>query len=249
MVAFVIRRLLYSAVMLAIISFLTFAIVASAPGNPLELEAQRLRTVGDTVSQAQLVALHHQYGLDSPWLEQYWIWLKNIVHGDFGPSILASSQISTVLAARLGLSLLFSVGALVIAWAIAVPVSIHSATHRGSVIDRSVRVFQFAGIALPQMILALEAMFLFSNYLDVDIGSLYSNAYQHAPWSWGKLADLFKHLWIPLLVISVGSTAVITQLLRANLLGVLNAPYIAVARAKGLSGRRIVWRHAMRSRR
>ncbi len=247
MLVFIIRRVIYMLITLALISFISFAVMASAPGNALAQEVQRLRTVGGAVSTNQINALYKQYGLDQPWIVQYWLWIKGFIHGDYGQSITARAPINQLIYSRLGLSLAFSFGSLFIAWGIAIPLGVYSATHRYKLGDNVVTGIQFIGVAVPEFLLALSLMYIFSKYVNIDVGSLYSNKYSHAAWSWGKFVDLFNHLWIPLLVISAGSTTVTTRLLRANLLDVVNQQYIQTARAKGVSERKVIWRHAVRN--
>ena len=136
---------------------------------------------------------------------------------------------------------------MIIAWGVAIPVGVYSATHRYKFGDNVVTAIQFIGVAVPEFLLALTVMFIFSKYFNVDVGGLYSNKYQHAAWSGGKFVDLLKHLWIPLLVISAGSTTYTTRVMRANLLDVVNQQYIQTARAKGVSERQVIWRHATRN--
>jgi peptide/nickel transport system permease protein len=90
-------------------------------------------------------------------------------------------------------------------------------------------------------------MVVASNWFGLDVGGLFSQQYVDAPWSWAKFVDFLKHIWIPIIVISAGSTAWLTRVMRANLLDVLNAQYVQTARAKGLEEARVIWKHAVRN--
>lgn len=247
MLVFLVRRVFYMIITLIIISIASFAIINAAPGSALTQEIQRLRTVGGEVSTAQITALKKQYGVDDPWYVQYKKWIGGFVHGDFGTSFGNHEPVSSLIWSRLGLSIALSVGSLLIAWLISIPLGVYSATHRYSLSDNTVTVIQFFGVAIPEFLFALLIMTLAARYFGTDVGGLFSNAYQNAPWSAAKFVDLLKHLWIPLVVISAGSTAWLTRVMRANLLDVLNQQYVQTARAKGVAERKVIWKHATRN--
>ena len=100
---------------------------------------------------------------------------------------------------------------------------------------------------MPSFLLALVLMVMASNWWGQDVGGLFSQEYIAAPWSWDKFVDLLQHLWIPIVVISAGSTAWLTRVMRANLLDVLNMQYVQTARAKGLQEGTVIWKHAVRN--
>ena len=106
---------------------------------------------------------------------------------------------------------------------------------------------QFIGIAVPDFLLALLLLVFASNTLHMDVGGLFSTQYANAPWSGGKIGDLARHIWIPVIVIGASSTAWLTRVMRANLLDVLNQQYVQTARAKGLRENIVIWKHAVRN--
>ena len=159
----------------------------------------------------------------------------------------SGSPVNELIWGRLGFSLLLAGGALAIAWCIAIPIGVYSATHRYSLPDYLITLVQFVGVAVPEFLLALIVLVFAARFLGSDVGGLFSVQYQDAPWSMGKVVDLLKHLWIPLVVISAGSTAWLTRVMRANLLDVLNQQYVQTARAKGVLERRVIWKHAVRN--
>ncbi len=247
MLIFAARRLVYMVLTLIAISILSFILMNSAPGSALDQEISRLRSVGGDVSSTQIDALKKQYGVDDPWYVKYEKWAKGFVHGDFGQSFSQHEPVSQLIWSKIGLSVALSVGSLLVAWVIAIPIGVYSATHRYSLPDNVITLIQFIGIAIPEFLFALVLMTLAAKYLGTDVGGLFSNAYQNAPWSGGKFLDLLKHLWIPLVVISAGSTAWLTRVMRANLLDVLNQQYVQTARAKGAKERTVIWKHAARN--
>lgn len=247
MVAFVVRRVAYMVLTLWVISVISFLLINAPPGSALDEEIQRLRSQGGDVPASQIAALKQQYGVNDPWYVAYGKWFWGFLHGDFGQSFTQHEPVGELIWGRLGISVALSLGAVVIAWVISIPIGVYSATHRYKIPDNIITFIQFVGVAIPEFLLALVVMALASRYLGTDVGGLFSNEFQHAPWSLARLIDLLKHLWIPLIVISAGSTATLTRVMRANLLDVLHQQYVQTARAKGVSERLVIWKHATRN--
>ncbi len=247
MLTMVARRVLYMVVTLALVSVLSFAIIAAPPGSALSQKISQLRSQGGEVTEAQVIALQEQYGVDDSWFTQYGKWVSGFPQGDFGFSFTLNEPVSSLIWSRLLLTLLLSVGALLIAWGLSIPLGVYSATHRHSLPDSVITVIQFVGVAIPEFLFALVVMTFGAKYLGADVGGLFSSRYADAPWSWAKFTDLLGHLWIPLVVIAAGSTAWLTRVMRANLLDVLNNQYVQTARAKGVAERQVIWKHAVRN--
>jgi len=109
-----------------------------------------------------------------------------------------------------------------------------------------VAIFGFIGMATPDFMLALLLMYVFFKYFGMSVGGLFSPGYDMAPWSWGKVWDLFKHLWIPIIVIGTGGTAGGIRVMRGVLLDELGKQYVITARAKGLSERKLLFKYPVR---
>lgn len=246
MVFWILRRLGYAVITLFLVSLLTFFIIELAPGSAVDAEIDRLRAMGSTVSVEQTAALEEQYGVNDPWIVKYGKWAGGLIRGDFGMSFAYREPVADVIWSRFGLSVALAVGATVIAWGIAIPVGVYSATHRYSLGDNIITLIQFIGVAIPEFLLALAVMVV-AVQMGFDVGGLFSNEYRNAPWSLAKLADMLAHLWMPLLVISVASTAWLTRVMRANLFDVLGQQYVQTARAKGVAERKVIWKHAVRN--
>ena len=247
MLAFIVRRLLYMILTLFIISIVSFVLIQAPPGDALSAEIQRLRSIGNNVSQDQITALETRYGLKDPVLVKYGKWIGGFVKGDFGQSFTFRQPVGDLIWGRLGFSVMLAGGALIIGWLIAIPIGVYSATHRYSAPDYVITLLQFIGVAVPEFLLALVVLVFAARFLNADVGGLFSVKYQDAPWSFAKFVDFLKHLWIPLVVISASSTAWLTRVMRANLLDVLNQQYVQTARAKGVLERRVIWKHAVRN--
>jgi peptide/nickel transport system permease protein len=247
MINYIFRRIGYMAVTLVIICILSYIIVELPPGNYVTFEIQRLRNQGGNVSEAQITALEVRYGLNDPVYTRFWRWITGFVKGDFGESFAYRLPVRDLIFGRLGLTIAISIASLVIAWGIAVPLGVYSATHRNTLPDYIINALQFGGLSIPGFLLALVLMIFAQVALGQQVGGLYSDQYVNAPMSAAKFADLLKHLWIPLVVITVGGTAGLSRIMRANLLDVLNMQYVQTARSKGLTERVVIWKHAVRN--
>jgi peptide/nickel transport system permease protein len=247
MLLYILRRLGYGVITLFFVSLLTFFIIELAPGSAVDSEIERLRAMGSTVSTEQVEALEEQYGANDPWIVKYGKWVSGLVSGDAGMSFAFREPVSEVIGSRLALSLALGLGATLVAWAVAIPVGVYSATHRYTLGDNVITLIQFIGLAIPEFLLALGVMVAAVQFGGLDVGGLFSNEYRNAPWSMEKFVDMVGHLWMPVLVISVASTAWLTRVMRANLFDVLGQQFVQTARAKGAPERKVIWKHAVRN--
>src|SRR4051812_15810230 len=247
MLNFLIRRLFYMVITLFFASIIGFLLIELPPGSYLDSEIQRLRNLGGNLNQDQIHNLEERYGVNDPLYIKYWKWASGAVKGDFGQSFEFNVPVGQLIGGRLALSITLSLFALIFGWSISIPIGVYSATHRYTIPDYIITVIQFIGIAVPEFLLALVLMVLASQVGGMDVGGMFSQQYATAPWSVGKAIDLAKHMWIPIIVISAGSTAWLTRVMRANLLDVLNMQYVQTARAKGLPEGRVIWKHAVRN--
>lgn len=247
MLIFVIRRFIYMIVTLAIISVISFALINAPPGSALSQKISQLEAQGATVTGQQIEALKKAYGVNDSWWTKYEKWITGFIHGDFGQSFSYNEPVSSLIGSRLLFSISLSVGALLIAWIISIPIGVYSATHRYNLPDSVITVLQFIGVAIPEFLFALVMLTIATRYWNLDVLGFTSQKYQGAPMSADKFVNILGHLWIPLLVISAGSTAWLTRVMRANLLDVLNQQYVQTARAKGVAERKVVWKHAVRN--
>ncbi len=247
MLVFIARRLVYAVVTLVAVSLLAFFIIELAPGSALTAEISRLRAQGNVVSTEQVEALEEKYGVNDPWVVKYGKWAGGLIRGDFGTSFAYREPVGSLIWGRLGLSIALSLGAIIVAWGIAIPLGVFSATHRYTLPDNVITVLQFIGVAIPEFLLALAVMVAAVQWGGLEVGGLFSNEYRNEPWSAAKFGDMLSHLWMPMLVIAVGSTAWLTRVMRANLFDVLGQQYVQTARAKGVPERLVIWKHAVRN--
>lgn len=247
MANYILRRVINMFVLLIIVSFVGFWIIQLPPGSILDVKIAQLRALGGNLPQEQIDALRRRYGADDPFLTQYWKWISRSFQGDFGTSFGTDQSVGERIANRLGISIGLSLTALLITYLASIPIGVYSATHRYTTPDYIITFIQFLGLSIPGFLLALVLLILATRFLNQPIGGLFSTEYADAPWSFAKFLDLLRHVWIALVVLSVGATAGLTRVMRANLLDVLNMQYIQTARAKGLSENTVIWKHAVRN--
>ena len=224
------RRIAGAAVVWLLISFLAFSLGALAPGDPAEV--MLLRRTGDPPSEVEVQTLRHQLGLDRPFVTRYAAWLSSAAHGDFGESYRTGQPVLDELRERFPATLALALSALAVGLVIAVPLGIVSAAVPDSAVDHGARLLSLAGVSIPSYWLGYVLMLLFA----VTLGVLPVSG-----------SGGISHLILPALTLGLGSAAGVTRLLRANLLDELGADYVRTARAKGLSGWRVLTRHALRN--
>ena len=241
MVAFVVRRLLWSVLLLLIISFITYVVFVVMPSaDPALLRAGRNPT-------PELIAsIRETLGLDQPWYVQYGLYVKNLLlHFDFGYSYQNNVPVRDTLLDRLPATVSLAIGGAVIWLLIGVAVGIASAIKRGTVLDRVVMGGALIAISAPAYWLGLVAIYLFSE----DLGKLlpvFAGAGRYTPFTQDPLAWA-SALVLPWIVLATSFSAVYARFLRSNLLDVMGEDYIRTAKAKGVPERRVVHKHGVRS--
>lgn len=247
MLVYIIRRVFMMIPTLFAVSIVAFLIIQLPPGDYLSTYVAQLRQQGDVVDEAVLARLKERYGLGEPIHVQYAKWIGGILlEGDWGDSMYFQRPVGDLIWQRIGLTFVLSFATLMFSWLVAIPVGVYSATHQYSVLDYIVTALNFIGKGVPQFMLALIIMWWVTSQFGMSVGGLFSPEYLTAPWSWAKFVDMLKHIWMPLLILSVGSTANGVRITRANLLDELNKPYVETARAKGVQETKLVWKYPTR---
>jgi peptide/nickel transport system permease protein len=246
MVQYIIKRLLLLPLLLLIFSIVAFALIQAPPGDFITSYIAELAASGSTMERAQIDALRSQYGLDQPMYIQYLKWMGNILQGNLGVSLDWRKSNAELISERLVLTLLLGLFTFLISWSIAIPIGIYSATHQYSFLDYFFTVFNYFGVSIPSFMTALILMWVAFKYFGASVTGLFSPEYVDAPWSWARLADLLRHLWLPALILALDGTARLARIMRANLLDELKKPYMEMARAKGLSEWRLVMKYPVR---
>ncbi len=247
MLGYILRRAILMIPTLFLVSVISFVAILLPPGDYLTSYAATLRTQGDNVDEEALNSLRERYGLGQPFYVQYAKWVYGIVtRGDWGQSMEWQQPVSQLIWERLGLTLALAIFSLVVSWLIAIPVGVYSATHQYSIPDYVMSTFSFLGVGVPAFLWALIIMYFAQTQLGLNVGGLFSEKFISAPWSWAKFVDLLKHIWIPGLIVALVNTASDLRTTRANLLDEVNKPYVELARAKGLSEGRLIWKYPVR---
>jgi peptide/nickel transport system permease protein len=246
MLAYIVRRLFWFIPTLAAVSLVSFAIIQLPPGDFVtSLQAQMVAD-GD-VDQGVLDDLRVRYGLDQPFLVQYWRWISAIVlRGDLGYSFEFRTAVSDLIGHYMLMTIVVTLLTLVMTWIIAIPIGIYSAVKPYSALDTIATFFGFIGKATPNFMLALILMWVAFSWWGMDVTGLFSPEYANAPWSWGKVGDLIAHLWVPMIVLGTSGSASLIRKMRANVMDELNKPYVEAARAQGLPEWRVVLRYPVR---
>jgi len=224
------------------ITLICFFVMRLAPGSPTDLQTE----MNPKASQESKERLNALYELDKPIYVQYGSWLKKISRGDLGVSFSSDHRpVADKIMERLPITILINFLSLVIILAVAVPIGVLSAVHQDSLFDKVTTVLVFIGFAVPTFWLALLLMIFFGIHLGwLPISGLRSLNYEYLN-VWNQLIDLAKHLVLPVFVSAFGGLAGLSRYMRANMLEVIRQDYIMTARAKGLSERDVIYRHAL----
>ncbi len=243
---FIVRRLLLMIPTLIIVSSIAFFVIQAPPGDFVSAHAARLEERGQDVDRAVLEAMRARYGLDQPIHVQYFRWVRNMLRGDLGVSFDWNAPVTAVIARRIPNSILISLVSFLYVYIVAIPIGMLSAVRQYSLADYFFTFVAFIGLGIPNFLFALVVLWLvFSATGSVMIG-LFSTEYVDAAWSWSRLLDMARHIWIPALIVGTEGTAKIVRVMRANLLDELQKPYVMVARAKGLPQARVNYKYPFR---
>ncbi|MDO8971842.1 MAG: ABC transporter permease [Saprospiraceae bacterium] len=245
--AYFLRRVGFIFVTLIFVSIIGFIIIELPPGSFLDVEIDRLRQQGGDMSLDQIIALEDRYGVNDPLPLKYWKWASGFVRGDFGMSFEYHMPVKDLIFGQLGYTVFLSILTLLFNWITAIVIGVYSATHRRTLLDYSLTVFQFVGLAIPSFLLGLIVMVFIYQVLGWDVGGMISPALRDAPWNGVKIVDFLKHLIVPVIVIGANGTAWLSRVMRSNLLDVLNMQYVQTARSKGVSETLVIWKHAVRN--
>ena len=234
MLRYILKRVVSLVISLIIASILIFVTIEIVPGDPasymLGLNAQP-----DTIEN-----LRRELGLDQTPVTRYLSWVTGLVQGDFGTSYTYRTPVADMVADRLWVSLPLALYALLVSTVIAFPVGVLAATRRGSVADWSVMGTTQLGIAIPNFWFALLLVLVFA------INLRWFSAGGFPGWEAGFFAGL-KALTLPAIALALPQASILSRVMRSSLLDTLDEDYIRTARAKGLSRRQALWRHALRN--
>ncbi|MBU1086595.1 MAG: ABC transporter permease [Candidatus Omnitrophica bacterium] len=243
MLRYIVKRLIMLIPLLIGISLISFLVIHLAPGKPTDVQLQLNQKVSLQVRER----IEKLYGLDKPIIVQYFSWLRRMLCLDFGVSFSDSRPVSAKIAERIPVTLCVSVLSLLLILGIAIPIGVFSAVWEGSFFDQAMTVFVFIGFAMPTFWLALLLMKYFGVTLHwIPVSGLKSIQFDSLS-IWGKFLDLSQHLILPILISAFTGLAGLSRYMRTNMINVLQTDYIRTARAKGLSDKKIYFRHAFKN--
>jgi len=226
MLRYLVQRLLYTLPVIWLVVSVVFILIHLVPGDPIQ------QMLGEGVAGADIAAARHAYGLAVPLGQQYWNYWKGVLHGDLGHSIRFGQSVGSLIALRYPYTLWLTLAALAIAVLLAIPAGVHSAQRRNQWDDRAISVVSLFGLSFPGFALGPILIIVFSIWLG---------------WLPVSGAGTFAHIVLPAITMGGALAAILTRMVRTSMLEELSQDYIRTARAKGLSERTVVYRHALRN--
>ena len=227
MLQYMLRRLIILIPVLIGVSILVFAMRVVMPGDPV-----RIMLFGQAATEEAVERLQRYLGLDKPLHTQYFLYMRNLFRGDLGQSIRSRRPVTTEIFERYPNTLKLTFSSLIIAVIIGVSTGVISAIHKDSWMDLSSMLASLIGVSMPHFWLGLLLMWLFA---------------VHLGWFPVMGSDSVRHLILPALTLGLPTSAILARLVRSGMLDVLQLEYVRTARAKGLSERSVVYKHALRN--
>lgn len=231
---FIAKRIISVIPVLIILSIVIFSLIHLVPGDPATA------MLGDLATEEDIAALRIRMGLDKPLIEQYFIWIDNIFHGDFGMSVVNNETVGSLIISHIRPTISLAIYALVIAAVIAIPLGMIASRKKGSAVDHVVSVISLAGISLPSFLLGLFLMLLFSVKFRIFPVSGYKEI------SEGFLEHI-RSLTLPAIALGFMNAALMMRMTRASMLEVLGSDYIKMAKAKGVKEFSLLAKHAFKN--
>lgn len=247
------KRLFSMGPMLAVISVMVFTIIQLPSGDYTTVRIAQLMEEGDQVQLEEIAEIRKTFHLDKSALSRYSRWMglpwftsfeeqdRGLLQGNLGRSMKDNKPVTELVGDRLLLTFLLTLGSVLLTWAIALPIGIFTAVKQYSIGDYAFTAMAFLGMCVPSFLLALVLMVL------TGVSGLFSPEFAaQGYWDWARVYDLLKHIWLPVVIIGVSSTAGMIRVMRANLLDELKKPYVVTARAKGLRPTKLLLKYPVR---
>ena len=231
---------------LVLVSFIVFSLMELVPGDCAERYLAFKNTQGQQITVQDIDAERARLGLDRPFVVRWVTWLGNAFRGDFGDSCILRVNINNLLGEKFWLSLGICLTALVLAYLVAIPVGIISVTANSPILNNSLRLVSYLGLALPNFLLALLIMLFATIYFGESLTGLFSKEYRDAPWSWDRALDFLSHVWLPVFILGWSATAFAIQTVRALMSDEIGKLYVTAAEARGVAGWRLLFRYPAR---
>jgi len=234
MLAYIVKRLLATIPVMVVVAIFVFALLRLTPGDPAAIIA------GASATTQEVAGIRQKLGLDQPVVAQFFVWVGHMATGDFGESFYFKKQVAELVADRIEPTLMLTLTTMVLSILLAVPLGVLAAYRHGTWIDRIVMGFSVLGFSVPVFVIGYALIYVFAielNWLPVQ---------GYAPLAEG-LWGCLRRLVLPSVALSVIYVALIARITRTSVLEVLGEDYIRTARAKGLTNRVVLMRHALRN--
>jgi peptide/nickel transport system permease protein len=232
--SFLLRRFIGMIVVIFLVLTIAFVLVRLAPGDPASL------MLGPDATPDEVAALRVRLGLDQPIIAQYATFIGNVLRGDLGQSLFFNQPVTEVLASRAEPTIFLALFSLIVALVIATPIGIWAAYRRGSILDQGSITAAMLAASVPSFLTGL----IFQRYLATDLGWFPASGYGGAG---ADLSERLRHLILPAITLGITNSALILRFTRASMLDILGEDYVRTARAKGMTERRVVLRHALKN--
>ena len=262
MTAYFIRRLFLIIPTFIGVTIMVFTITRFVPGGPVEriiMQAQQMQNTkgsasasssegqNQPLSEDQINQLKKYYGFDKPLLTSYFLWLGKVLTGDLGTSTRYYDPVWSMIKERIPISLYFGLITIVLVYGICIPLGILKAVKHKTFVDNLTSVALFAGYAIPGWVVGLLLLVVFAFHYDYfPLGGLVSDSFDELT-VFGKVVDLTRHTFLPLIAYVIGSFTVMSFLVKNTLMDNLSSDYVRTAMAKGLPFRKAVFKHALRN--
>lgn len=231
---------------LILVSFIVFTLMELVPGDCAERYLAFKNTQGQQITVEDIDAERARLGLDRPFATRWLSWLGNAFRGDFGDSCILRVNINHLLGQKFWISLGICLTSLVLAYLIAIPVGIISVTANSPLLNNSLRLVSYLGLALPNFLLALLIMLFSTIYFGESLTGLFSKEFRDAAWSYERILDFLSHAWLPVFILGWSATAFAIQTVRALMSDEIGKLYVTAAAARGVAGRRLLMRYPAR---
>ncbi|MBP7552744.1 MAG: ABC transporter permease subunit [Spirochaetes bacterium] len=254
MLKYILKRFLLMIPTLIGISIVCFFITRILPGGPIEQAIAQMTTKGDAgltkrINEKEIERLKKIYGFDKPAYIQYFVWMKNILKGDFGESFRTHKPVLTEIGEKIPISLIFGLTGFFLSYIICIPLGVKKALSHNTAFDTASSVAVYVGYSIPGFALGVLLLVLLGGgtFLNLfPLTGVVSNNFESLSF-FRKVLDVIHHMVLPVFCYSIGGFAVLTSLMKNSLMDELNKDYVRAALAKGVPYKKVIFRHALRN--
>lgn len=249
-----VRRIVGAFPVLIGMSVMIFLLLHLAPGDPADM------LLGEEAVQEDYVRVRHEWGLDRPLPVQYWEFLRHAFEGDFGHSYKFRAPVLRLILERLPATVELALASFLVSILLSIPIGVYSAVRHNTALDHTGMTFALLGISIPNFWLGIMLIFYFgAQFHWLPVSGRIDFAYEVPHWTgfylidtlvdrnWLAFWDSIKHLILPAITLGTALAAITTRITRSSMLAVIRQEYIMTARAKGVSERSVIWKHAVRN--